>query len=90
MEQFEEPFPHTFLQGEYMVGFLPKIVDEVDIIKIESVIRDKPNWENKIKDPLIISNWRQEALEMRPKIEKSDSKIDYALKELEWVVCHFF
>lgn len=69
-----------------MVGVLPKLVDELDILKLASCIRDKPNWQQKMRDPTIIEKWKEEAAAIKPRMTQSDNKLDYVLAELEWVV----
>lgn len=79
METFETPFPHGFIMGDYGVGSVPKIVDEMDIIKLSISIREKPNWSEKMNDPIIVSKWRAEIADS---ITQSDKKFDYVLAEL--------
>lgn len=79
MGTFETPFPHGFIMGDYGVGSAPKIVDELDIIKLSISIREKPNWSEKMNDPVIVSKWKAE---MADRMTQSDKKFDYVLAEL--------
>jgi hypothetical protein len=86
---FSTPFPDAFMEGDYAVGFVPKPVNELDIIKLSSCIRDKLDWENKMKDPNIVAKWKDEVAAIQPSITQSEDKLDYVLSQLEWVVCKY-
>jgi hypothetical protein len=55
-------------------------LDELNIFKFSKVIRKKPEWWLKYKNPEIISKWKNELLEQDIKKEV----IDYTIAELEY------
>lgn len=79
METFETPFPHGFIYGDYGIGSVPKIVDEMDIIQLSISIREKPNWSEKMNDSTIVSKWKAEIADS---ITQCDKKFEYVLAEL--------
>ncbi|XP_037043321.1 uncharacterized protein LOC119079482 [Bradysia coprophila] len=79
METFATPFPHGFIYGEYGVGVVPKSVDELDMIRLSISIREKPNWSDKMNDPIIVAKWKAEIADS---MSQSDKKFDYVLAEL--------
>lgn len=79
METFETPFPHGFIHAEYGIGSVPKTVDEMDLIELSISIREKPNWSEKMNDPIIVSKWRSEIADS---ISQSEKKFDFVLAEL--------
>lgn len=82
METFETPFRHQFIYGDYGKGSKPKIVDELNMIRVSISIREKVNWSEKIGDPTIAAKWRQE---VRGLI--NNEQFDYVLAELgNWKV----
>lgn len=72
-----------------MVGWSPKTVDELDLIKLANCIREKVDWERKMRDPTIVEKWKNEVIAMKPRINKIIEKFEYVLAELEWVVIIF-
>jgi hypothetical protein len=87
METFTDPFPHPFLTSQYGVGLVPKTRDELDIIHLSALIREKPDWHLKIHDPQIIAKWRKE-LSPNSSSDGDDvriqQKLDYVLAELDY------
>lgn len=77
--EIETPLPHGFIDGSYGDGYLPKTVDEMDMINLSINIREKPNWFEKINDPTIVAKWRSE---IGNSIEQCQKKFDFVLAEL--------
>lgn len=85
MDTLETPFPHGFVYASYGDGSTPKSVDEMDIIKLSISIREKPNWSEKMNDPVIVAKWKAEIADT---ITQSDKKFDYVLAELGKLLRH--
>lgn len=79
METFETPFPHGFILDYYGVGEIPKTVDEMDLITLSIAIREKPNWAEKMNDPLIVAKWKAEIADS---FEQNEKKFDFVMAEL--------
>ncbi|KAH8831756.1 hypothetical protein DL96DRAFT_1588904 [Flagelloscypha sp. PMI_526] len=89
-------FPHPFHSGRLRQNEgdppdehedFPRTVTEMNMSALSWAIRQKFNWTNKIKDPIILAKWRQEAVEGEAlklrECRLSEKAVDYVLKELE-------
>ncbi|QRV92099.1 hypothetical protein RhiJN_20117 [Ceratobasidium sp. AG-Ba] len=62
-------------------GTPAKPLVELAMVHLSSVLRSKPSWWTKFRDPDILAKWRAEALEQTELLK--GSHIDYVLKELD-------
>lgn len=61
-----------------------KCLDEWLIIHLSSQIREKPDWEEKYKNPEIVAKWRAEFASLGVTSTHKDAIFDYTLQELAW------
>ncbi|KAG0359762.1 hypothetical protein BG005_000218 [Podila minutissima] len=82
------PIPHPFTGDDYECGFPVTLLPELVLMAASNAIREKPNWWEKYKDPVIAARWRQELVELREKnqepLQLTDPQIDYLFHELDW------
>ncbi|KAG0083103.1 hypothetical protein BGZ92_011076 [Podila epicladia] len=87
-EQLPSALPHPWSGEEYECGFPISLLPELVLVAASNAIRDKPNWWEKFRDPVIAARWRQELVELREKnnqpLQLTDDQLDYMFKELEW------
>ena len=55
----------------------PKTLNELFLMSVSAAIREKPDWDKKMKDETIFSKWKTEA-------GASDEMMDYIRDELNW------
>ncbi len=67
---FGDSYPHPFSISEHIYsptpdewGDAPRCIVELRMCALSSAIRDKKDWQNKMKNPDIMEKWRKEALE---------------------------
>ena len=82
---------HKFEQFD---AFAPRSVAELTIIQMESSIREKTEWWNKIKDPDITSKWQQEIMDRLAQQainDQTDADIEYCQKMINYAIaeCQF-
>ncbi|KAG0208400.1 hypothetical protein BGX28_000618 [Mortierella sp. GBA30] len=69
-------------------GFPPLFLQELSMIAASSAVREKPNWWQKYKDPIISSRWRKEIMDAGiargEGYELSEEHVDYIFEELRW------
>ncbi|KAG0350000.1 hypothetical protein BG005_010481 [Podila minutissima] len=80
--------PHPFT-GQYdECGFPVTYLPELVLMAASNAIREKSNWWEKFKDPVISARWRQELAALREENhvphQLADDQIDYLFLELEW------
>ncbi|KAF8991402.1 hypothetical protein BDZ89DRAFT_1086673, partial [Hymenopellis radicata] len=93
MTVFKDSYPHPFLVAEsdnfhtpHEWGDAPRSIVELEMCALSAAIRDKPDWQQKMKNPEILAKWRQEALDQNRDEEEwklTVEMIDYVLQELE-------
>ncbi|KAF9014470.1 hypothetical protein BDZ89DRAFT_995158 [Hymenopellis radicata] len=96
MKVFKDSYPHPFLVAESdnfrtprEWGDAPRSIVELQMCALSAAIRDKPDWQKKMKNLEILAKWREEALEQHPDEEDLEAwkltveMIDYVLQELE-------
>ena len=81
-QSFLGPFPDPFVDEDYGVGVEPKSVLEQLLMQISSSIRQKPLWQKKINDQMIVSKWRQEAEDQGV----TEKQFKYVLDELKYLI----
>ncbi|KAG0028301.1 hypothetical protein BGZ82_008504 [Podila clonocystis] len=82
------PIPHPFTGDDYECGFPVTLLPELVLMAASNAIREKPNWWEKYKDPIIAARWRKELIDIREKnqepLQLTDPQIDYLFNELDW------
>lgn len=78
------PFRHPWWSPFTSDSVSPKCLDEWAIIELSSLIREKPNWEEKYKDSDILRKWKSEYAQLAVESKHKDAIFDYTLKELGW------
>lgn len=79
LSDFSHPFQDGFAADRKALQEY-RCLEEKQIIAISKAIRQKPNWQEKYKNPEILAKWRAELLEQEP----NEKIVDYALAELEF------
>ncbi|KAF9419124.1 hypothetical protein BGZ76_004292 [Entomortierella beljakovae] len=70
--------------------FHPLLLEEILMITASNIIREKPEWWIKYKDPIISSKWKKELLEIGSgslytnRHPLNEEQIEYIFKELDW------
>ncbi|KAF9049333.1 hypothetical protein BDZ89DRAFT_1057685, partial [Hymenopellis radicata] len=72
-------------------GDVPRTIVELRMCQLSAILRDKPEWYNKINDPVIRAKWREEALateqalpqDLDPEWKLTEAMVDYVLDEME-------
>lgn len=81
----ESVFPHPFYACYMDIAEPMKCLEEWNIINISLAIREKPEWQRKYKDEIIVAKWKAELEEQfKEKSDYFDKVWTYVLKELEW------
>ncbi|KAF9027233.1 hypothetical protein BDZ89DRAFT_1015748, partial [Hymenopellis radicata] len=93
---FPDSYPHPFAISENddsrtpdEWGDAPRCIVELRMCALSAAIRDKTDWQLKMKNPDIVEKWRNEALGQAlpdddlPEWKLSEKMVDYVLQELE-------
>ena len=81
----QSPFPHPFWEAFSGIGARVLCKDEWKIIELSNLIREKPDWKIKYKDPVIAAKWKKEYIQqIEGKTKYASEIVDFVLKELEW------
>jgi hypothetical protein len=68
----ESELPTEGRRGTWRGYALPLTVRERIMIAVMAALKDKPHWERKVFDELIVDKWRQEALTATDSIQAQD------------------
>ncbi|KAG9024291.1 hypothetical protein FS837_005421 [Tulasnella sp. UAMH 9824] len=78
------PFPFTNFEAYNQDGDTALTLVDLRMIELSYVLRSKPSWWTKIKDPAVRSQWKAEALEYQIRGGKlKEAEIEWVLDELE-------
>lgn len=68
-DSYPMPFLNTIAPGETrnddQWGDVPRPIVELRMCALSAAIRDKTNWQDKMRNPDIVSKWMQEALDQK-------------------------
>ncbi|KAF8986366.1 hypothetical protein BGZ46_005551 [Entomortierella lignicola] len=80
--------PDPWTGDDYECGFPVTLLPELAMRAASNAIREKPNWWEKYKDPVISGRWKSEikieSMKLGGGEELRDEQIDYIFKELAW------
>ncbi|KJE96361.1 hypothetical protein CAOG_006699 [Capsaspora owczarzaki ATCC 30864] len=80
-------FPDVFTEYDYGDGAPPKTLVELTMIQMSAAVRNKPNWETKMRDPEIVAKWRKEASDAsaagQTDVPVTPKMLDYVFEELK-------
>ncbi|KAG0044153.1 hypothetical protein BGZ83_010598 [Gryganskiella cystojenkinii] len=89
--------PHPWVGADYESGFPARYLSELRMRAASNAIREKPQWWQKLKDPVIADRWRQELVNSRIMRNNGDEEqegvagrlfpddqIRFIFQELEW------
>ncbi|KAF9354695.1 hypothetical protein BGX34_010854 [Mortierella sp. NVP85] len=80
--------PYPWKGDDYDCGFPVSLIPELAMVATSNAIREKPNWWEKFKDPVISGRWKNE-LQQAGRARGggyvlSDAQIEYIFKEVAW------
>ncbi|KAF9789747.1 hypothetical protein BJ322DRAFT_554021 [Thelephora terrestris] len=85
-----DPFPdghyiHPFHQGQFYFRKEgkehPRTVIEMRMCALSNAIREKPNWWEQIKDPVLVRKWMREAVDQQ--------RNEYRIRQLRWKMVNY-
>ncbi|KAG9028509.1 hypothetical protein FS837_003856 [Tulasnella sp. UAMH 9824] len=84
MPKVEFPFPFTDFDSYDDDGDRALTLVDLRMIELSYALRSKPSWWTKIKDPVVRSKWKAEALEHEIHGDKlKEAEIEWVLDEME-------
>ncbi|KAI8346676.1 hypothetical protein B0O80DRAFT_392496 [Mortierella sp. GBAus27b] len=76
------------MDRDHKNAFPLMVLGELSMMTASNAIREKPNWWEQYKDPIISAQWKQEMIQASTERglghELGDHHIEYIFKELEW------
>jgi len=79
----EENLPRPWIESLDDGGFPTTLAIELHMRKASNVIREKPFWWQKFKDPIIAEPWKQELL-ASSHVRFTKEQIRFVFQELQW------